>query len=111
MKYLFALLVIFPFSLSANESIVCVSDNLQLNIVVHTVKTPTSVSWVIKVIDNVDVAIVGTGLWQKEVESEDAFSSYDDQSAVAYKNKRAVFVMGNDQSIYFPACVNRDTLN
>jgi len=107
MKFLFVLLVLFPISLSANESIVCVSDNLQLNILVHTDKTPIGVSWVIKVIDNVDVAIVGTGLWQKEVESEDAFSSYDDVSAVSYKNKRAVFVMGANQAIYFPACVRR----
>lgn len=104
MKLLFVLLVLFPISLSANDSIVCVSENLQLNIVVHSDKTPKMVSWVIKVIDNVDVSVVGTGLWQKEVESEDAFSSYNDESAVSYKNTRAVFVMGDNETIYFPFC-------
>lgn len=110
MKLLFVLLVLFPISLSANESIVCVSENLQLNILVHTDKTPTMVSWVIKVIDNVDVSVVGTGLWQKEAESEDAFSSYNDESAVSYKNKRAVFVMGDTETIYFPYCSSNTTL-
>lgn len=104
MKLLFVLLVLFPISLSANESIVCVSENLQLNILVHTDKTPTMVSWVIKVIDNADVSVVGTGPWQKEAESEDAFSSYNDESAVSYKNKRAVFVMDHMEAIYFPYC-------
>jgi hypothetical protein len=104
MKLLFVLLFIFPFSLSANESIICVSDNLQLNISVVDTTIPKSVAWTIKVIDNENVAISGSGVWQKEVESDDAFSSFDDNSAISYKNKRAVFVMGNDQSVYFPAC-------
>lgn len=106
MKLLFVLLILFPMSLTANESIVCKVDNLQLNILVDDTTTPKSVSWIIKLIDNVDVAISGTGLWQKEVESVDAFSSFDDHSAVSFKDKRAVFVMGNDQSIYFPSCEN-----
>lgn len=104
MKLLFVLLFLFPFSLSANDSIICVSDNLQLNISVVDTTIPKNVSWTIKVIDNENVAISGSGVWQKEVESEDAFSSFDDNSAISYKNKRAVFVMGNDQSIYFPDC-------
>lgn len=104
MKLFSALLFLFPLSLSANDSIICVSDNLQLNISVIDTTTPKSVSWTIKVIDNVNVAISGAGIFQKEIDSDDAFSSFDDNSAVSYKNKRAVFVMGNDQSIYFPSC-------
>lgn len=106
MKLLLVLLFLFPFSLSANESIICVRDNLQLNISV----VDTSVEWIIKVIDNENVAISGSGVWQKEVESEDAFSSFDDNSAISFKDKRAVFVMGNDQSIYFPVCKSQGKL-
>lgn len=106
MKQLFVFLIlVFPFSLSATETYVCVTDNLQLNISVEDA-TPKFVSWTIKVIDNESTSISGFGLYQKEVESDDAFSAYDDDSAVSYKNKRAVFVMGNDQSVYFPACVH-----
>lgn len=110
MKLLFVLLFLFPFSLSANESIICVMDNLQLNISVVDTTIPKSVEWIIKVIDNENVAISGSGVWQKEVESEDAFSSFDDNSAISFKDKRAVFVMGNDQSIYFPVCKSQGNL-
>lgn len=104
MKLLFVLLSFTSFSLFASESINCVSDNLHLNIQVDDSISPKNVSWTIKLVNNVDVAISGSGIYQKEIESADAFSSYDDNSAISYKNKRAVFVMGNDQSIYFPEC-------
>lgn len=104
MKFLFALLVLSPLSLSANESIICVNNNLRLDITVFNETSPKSVSWIIKVIDNVDVAISGSGHWHKEVEAEDAFSSYDEVSAVSYKERRAVFAIDADQSIYFPYC-------
>lgn len=109
MKFLLVFLIVFPVSLFASDSIICVSDNLQLDIVVSNNKTPESVSWIIKVIDNTKVAISGAGAWQKEVESEDAFSSYDGMSAISYKNRRAVFVMDDGQTIYFPFCT-RNTL-
>lgn len=105
MKLLFVLLFLFPFSLSAFEA-VCTSDNLQLNISV----VDANVFWTIKVIDNVEVAISGSGVWQKEIESGDAFSSFDEHTAISYKNNRAVFVMGNDQSIYFPECKTQENL-
>lgn len=104
MKLLFVLLILFPLTLSANESINCKIDNLQLTISINDSTIPKSVSWIIKLIDNADVAISGSGIWQKEVESGDAFSSFDDHTAVSFKNKRAIFVMDNDQSIYFPSC-------
>lgn len=110
MKLLFVLLFLFPFSVSANESIICVNDNLQLNISVNEVTMSKNVAWIIKVINNENFAISGSGVWQKEIESDDAFSSFDDNSAVSYKNKRAIFVMGNGQSIYFPACEIQDNL-
>lgn len=104
MKLLFVLLSSISFSLSASESIICVSDNLQLNIQVDVTTTPKNVLWTIKLIDNVDVAISGSGIFEKEIDSDDAFSSFDEHTAVSFKNKRAVFVMDNDQSIYFPSC-------
>ena len=105
MKLLLVLLFLFPLSLFAFEAD-CLTDILHLNISVNDSK----VFWTIKVIDNDDVAISGSGVWQKEIESDDAFSSFDDNSAIAYKNNRAVFVMGNDQSIYFPTCKIKDNL-
>lgn len=105
MKRLLAVLLLLPFSVSADESIVCVNDNIQLSITIIEESIPKSVSWKILVIDNPEIAISGFGSYQKEVEGEDAFSSFDDNSAVSYKDKRAVFVMGNDQSVYFPFCV------
>lgn len=105
MKLFLVVLFLLPFSVSADESIVCVNDNIQLSISIFEEGTPKSVSWKIQVIDNPEIAISGFGSYQKEVEAEDAFSSFDDNSAVSYKDKRAVFVMGNDQSIYFPACI------
>jgi len=108
MKLLFVLLFLISFSLSASESIICVSDNLQLNIQVDDTTTPKNVSWVIKLIDNVDVAISGSGIFEKEIESADAFSSFDEHSAISFKNNRAVFVMDNDQSIYFTSCDIQD---
>lgn len=110
MKFLFALLVIFPLTLSANESIICISNTLQLDIVVSNDTNTKSVSWIIKLLDNVDVAISGSGLWQKEVDTDDAFSSFDEVSAVSYKDKRAVFAMDADQAIYFPYCSIRTGL-
>ena len=101
MKLLAVLLFLLPFSLLANESIVCVNDDIQLNINV----LKETVSWRIQVIDNPAIAISGHGAYQKELEAEDAFSSFDDNSAISYKEGRAVFVMGDDQSIYFPACL------
>ena len=105
MKLFSIILLLLPFSVSADESIFCINDNIQLSITIFEESTPKSVSWKIQVIDNPEIAISGFGSYQKEVEAEDAFSSFDDNSAVSYKDKRAVFVMGNDQSIYFPFCV------
>lgn len=105
MKLFSVVLLLLPFSVSADEPIVCINDNIQLSITIFEESTPKSVSWKIQVIDNPEIAISGFGSYQKEVEAEDAFSSFDDNSAVSYKDKRAVFVMGNDQSIYFPFCV------
>jgi hypothetical protein len=110
MKSLFVLLSLISFPVLASESINCVSDNIHFNIHVDETETLKNVSWTIKLIDNVDVVFSGSGAFQKEVESADAFSSYDDYSAISYRDKRAVFVMGNDQSIYFPACEIQDDL-
>ena len=64
------------------------------------------VQWIISLNSDENTRIEGTGLWQKEVESEDAFSAYNDDSAISYKNKRAVFVNGTNlgDAIYFPEC-------
>lgn len=106
MKLFSVLLLLLPFSVSAGESIICVNNNIQLSINVFEESTPKSVSWIIQVVANPEIAISGYGAYQKEVETDDAFSSFDDNSAVSYKDKRAVFVMGNNQSINFLACVN-----
>jgi hypothetical protein len=110
MKILFVLLSITSFSLSASESIVCLNDNLKLKIQVDDVVSSKNVSWTISVLNNIDVSISGSGVWQKENDNADAFSSYDAISAISYKNKRAVFVMGNDQSIYFQKCTIAEDL-
>lgn len=107
MKLFLVLLLVLPFSISADESIICINDNIQLSITIFEESTPKSVLWKIQVIDNPEIAISGLGSYQKEVEAEDAFSSFDDNSAVSYKDKRAVFVLGNDQSLYFPACLKK----
>lgn len=63
-----------------------------------------NVQWVLKLIDNDSAKIEGSGVWQKEDDSADAFSSFDDNSAISYKTKRAVFVLPDNQAIYFPVC-------
>ncbi len=88
------------------EKYECTTGNLKLEMSVHNYNEQKYVQWALSLINDENTRIDGTGLWQKEVESEDAFSSYNDDSAVSYKNKRAVFVNGSDlgEAILFSSC-------
>ncbi|MBY0414263.1 MAG: hypothetical protein K2Q18_08860 [Bdellovibrionales bacterium] len=93
------LLLALPIALQA-QTITCEMNDLNLSI---NVLPEEKVQWVISLNTT---KIEGAGVWQKEVESVDAFSSYDDESAISYKNGKAVFVFdsGRGEVIFFPEC-------
>jgi hypothetical protein len=88
------------------EKYECTNGNLKLEISVHNYNEQKYVQWGLSLINDDNTRIDGAGPWQKEIDSEDAFSSYNDDSAVSYKNKRAVFVSGSNlgEAILFSTC-------
>jgi hypothetical protein len=97
-----AVCLLHPLNTWANDNFLCTNNNIQLSISISAEK---SVAWTLKLIDEDDKSsITGSGVWQKEADSADAFSSFDDNSAISYKNNRAVFVMSSNQALFFPVC-------
>ena len=107
---LFLVLFLLPISLHAAsvESIICLTEKLKLsiNILQDSDNSPKNTVWSIVLLEDESVRVDGAGPWQKEVDSDDAFSSFDKISAISYKNSRAVFVTdsGLGEVIYFPKC-------
>lgn len=101
-------IALFSFSLNAYslEKYVCTTNNLKLEITITEELEGKFVHWILGLINNESTALDGRGRWQKEVESDDAFSAYDEQTAIAFKNNRAVFVSGTSlgDAILFPVC-------
>lgn len=105
-KLFFITLLALSFNAYSQEKYLCTTGNLQLEINVQDYNEQKYVQWIVSLISDKNTRIEGTGLWQKEADSEDAFSAYNDDSAISYKNKRAVFVNGTDlgNAILFPVC-------
>nr|BDT28289.1 hypothetical protein BHI3_17550 [Bacteriovorax sp. HI3] len=101
-------IALFSFSLNAYslEKYVCTTNNLKLEITVTEELEGKFVHWILGLVNDESASLEGRGLWQKEVESDDAFSAYNEETAISYKNKRAVFVSGTNlgDAILFPVC-------
>lgn len=104
MKFLgtFTLLVWSMAALGA-EDFLCTKNNIELSLKVRDFEIK-KVFWSLRLIGEQEATFSGSGDWQKEVESEDAFSSYDDMTAISFKNNRAVFVLPNNKVIVFAEC-------
>lgn len=105
-KLFFITLLASTFNAYSQEMYLCTTGNLQLELKVQDFNNQKYVQWTISLISDENTRIEGNGLWQKENESEDAFSAYNDDSAISYKNQRAIFVNGTDlgNAILFPVC-------
>lgn len=104
LKLLISFLFIFSLNVHGAETFHCFRQNFELSIVVNQIENFKNVQWVLRLNGNDLARIEGRGVWRKEDDSLDAFSSFDDNSAISYKEKRAVFVLPNNQAIYFPLC-------
>lgn len=102
-KTFLILCLLLPLSLWANNSIICTNNDVLLQIKIEDVDDAKKVFWKIMIVNDESSAIAGSGPWQKETNSLDAFSSFDEVSAISYKNQSAVFVVDNS-AIYFPSC-------
>ena len=103
-KLLILISFVLSFSAIASVNFQCINNNTQLSIKITKSDVQKMVSWTIKLIDEESTAISGSGIWQKEIESKDAFSSFDTNSAISFQNNKAVFVMDSNQAIFFPLC-------
>jgi len=100
-----ALLICFISSTAfSTEVITCQNGHIQMSIISNRDAKPGTVSWSLKLLNDSTFSKEGSGAWQKEIDSEDAFSSFDDQSAISYKNKKSIFVLPNGEVIYFRNC-------
>lgn len=89
-----------------SERFECTANDFKLVILIDQQSSVSEVFWNLSLISDPSEMFKGQGRFQKEIESEDAFSSFDESSAISYKNKRAVFVHSDDQAQYFPICVS-----
>lgn len=93
----------------ASESvrqIECSRDNFELYIQIGISNNEnTWVRWQLGTEDKNEMKWVpelsGTGPWQKEQQSQDAFSSYDENTAISFKNNKVVLVFDNDKAVLF----------
>ena len=104
-KTIVATLLIYSFSAFANDRLICTNSNsLKLTINIVEKFNQKNVFWALFEANKTTSTFKGTGPWQKELESEDAFSAFDNQTAISFKDNRAFFVLPTDQAIYFPNC-------
>ena len=104
-KILLFTVFIYSFSALASENFVCTnSKKLKLTINIVEELNQKNVNWALFEANKTTSLFQGSGAWQKEIESADAFSAFDNQTAVSFKNNRAFFVLPTDQAIFFPNC-------
>lgn len=103
MKLILGLLFGIILSTTAN-ALVCENDYSILEIKILNNASPKLVLWNLKLKNDDTFFYEGSGEWQKEEASEDAFSSFNEDTAISYQNKRAVFVLPDSQAIYFSSC-------
>jgi hypothetical protein len=99
-KFLIAALLLFTFSALAAEvpsKVTCSTPYSSLEIEV----AGESVFWTFTVDEE---SVHGQGKFQKEIDTEDAFSSFDDIYAVSYKSNKAVFVLADGNAVFFSQC-------
>lgn len=103
---LFSIFILLVWSIAAvaNENIVCHQNNVELSIKVIELAGEKNVFWTVKLQDEDAPVYSGFGIFQKEAESEDAFSSYDELTAISYKNNKAIFVLPDNNAIFFSDC-------
>lgn len=94
-------------SIPAPTSISCTLDNLKLVITTYIVNNQKHASWLITspaANNQEEILATGSGHLQDEIGAIDAFSSYDDNSAISYKGNKVAFVLPNNQAIIFSNC-------
>jgi hypothetical protein len=99
-KCFIAALLLFSFKALAFEvpsKVSCSNSYSSLEIKI----VEDSVFWTFTVDDE---SVSGEGKFQKEIDTEDAFSSFDDNYAVSYKSKKAVFVLEDGNAVFFSHC-------
>ena len=104
-KALLFTILSYSFSALATDSFICTNKN-QLKLTINIIEelNQKNVTWALFEANNSASIFQGMGAWQKEIESADAFSAFDNQTAVSFKDNRAFFVLPTDQAIYFPNC-------
>lgn len=96
----YLLIALFSLNLYASavpSKVSCTNSSTTLEITV----TDNIVNW--KFVAG-EESVTGEGQFQKEIDTDDAFSSFDDIYAVSYKSNKAVFVFGNGDAIFFLGC-------
>lgn len=83
--------------------IICRNENTVLEIQVKPDSNQKEVLWIVRGHDR-SILLQGRGQWTKEIESEDAFSSFDANSAIGFKRNRAVVLLNTDDVIVFNSC-------
>lgn len=112
MKKRLACTVLTAFPLLAQAQIrawSCLNTTSTLEITLKSNGDNKSVYWKALLNQNSEFVLSGTGLWQKEQESEDAFSAFDEVTAISFKNNRAILVLPNGQVVYYPSCTMGDS--
>jgi len=61
-------------------------------------------NWNVHDTEKNQILISGQGYLHKEVDSADAFSAFDNETAISFKNNKAVFVLPNGQAFLFQNC-------
>lgn len=79
----------------------CSNSEYELEIKVVTKLRTKQVFWVISSQGQEIEETKGSGTWVKEKESLDAFSAFDEYTAISYKNSSAVFVYDTDKVLAF----------
>lgn len=62
------------------------------------------IKWNVQDTEKNQILVSGQGYLHKEVESTDAFSAFDNETAISFKNNKAVFVLPNGQAFLFQNC-------
>lgn len=101
---LFLINLVAQNSWAAVSSALCLNESATLHIEVPSFEQHKQVFWVIKSLDQ-KVLLEGAGPFSKEAESEDAFSAFDEVSAVSFKNNRAVVVLDQELVMVFNSCI------
>ena len=99
-KFLFVASLLFSFSALAST----VPRKVSCNNSYSSLEIEVAVDYVFWTFTVEDESVHGQGAFQKEIDTEDAFSSFDDVYALSYKSKKAVFVLANGNAVFFSHC-------